>query len=131
MATLQALPPPAYAHLDALGDAIRRGAAEIFARRRVAAHAVGDGSLFALHFAPRPPRDYRTLQAADGAAARRVGLGLIERGVLPAAGLTMNAAPLPMTTADLEVFFEALDRVADRSRMDRVADRLGSDPEGR
>ena len=112
-ATLQALPPPAYAHLDALGDTIRRGATEIFARRRVTAHAVGDGSLFALHFAPRPPRDYRALQAADGAAARRVGLGLIERGVLPAAGLTMNAASLPMTTADLEVFFEALDRVAD------------------
>ena len=51
-----------------------------------------------------------------GAAARRVGLGLIERGVLPAAGLTMNAAILPMTAADLEVFFEALDRVADASQ---------------
>jgi glutamate-1-semialdehyde 2,1-aminomutase len=112
LATLRALPPLAYGHLNALGEAARRGATAVFERHGLAAHAAGDGSLFSFHFAARAPRDYRALAAADAATAQRVALGLIEHGVLPAAGLSMNAASLPMTDADLEALFEALDRVA-------------------
>jgi glutamate-1-semialdehyde 2,1-aminomutase len=122
LATLRALPPLAYGHLNALGEAARRGATAVFERHGLAAHAVGDGSLFSFHFAARAPRDYRALAAADAATAQRVALGLIEHGVLPAAGLSMNAVSLPMTGADLEALFEALDRVAGH---------LTVDPEGR
>lgn len=112
LATLRGLTPRAYTHLNALGDALRRGAAEIFTRRKLAAHAVGDGSLFTLHFTERSPRDYRAMQTADVVTGQHVFFGLIERGVLPAAGLSMNAISLPMTTSDLEAFLEALDDVA-------------------
>jgi glutamate-1-semialdehyde 2,1-aminomutase len=109
-ATLAALTPSAFAHLDRLGVAVRRGCNELFARTRIAAQATGNGSLFALHFTDRPLTDVRALQTADGDLARRVFLGLIARGVLPAAGLTMNAGSLPMGDAEVETLLEALER---------------------
>lgn len=109
LATLQALTPEAFAHLARLGAAVRRGCDERFARAGVAARAVGDGSLFSLHFTDQAVTDARTLQTADGALARRVSFGLIAGGVLPAPGLTMNALSVPMGDAQVRALLDALD----------------------
>jgi glutamate-1-semialdehyde 2,1-aminomutase len=110
LAVLRALTPSAFGHLDTLGETVRRECNAIFARRGIEAQAVGDGSLFSVHFTAAPLRDYRSLQTADAALARDVFLGLLVRDVLPAVNLSMCAVSLPMGRAHLDALFDALDR---------------------
>jgi glutamate-1-semialdehyde 2,1-aminomutase len=67
VATLQALTPEAYARLEALGDRVRRGVADLLRRLGRPGQVTGVGSLFWLHWtrtrlsatAPRCPRTRR------------------------------------------------------------------------
>jgi glutamate-1-semialdehyde 2,1-aminomutase len=112
LATLHALTPAAYTHLDRLGRAVRAESDRLFRRFGVAARAAGDGSLFSFHFGVaggRPPRDYRALCAGDAALAQQVFLHLLAGGVLAAPGLTMNAVSLPMQEPHVAALLDALE----------------------
>ena len=110
LATLRTLTPAAYEHLAALGDALRTEANALFGRLGVAAQAVGDGSLFGIHFTAEPLRDYRSLATADGEQAYRVYLQLLAQGVMLSSGLGMCALSLPMDRSHVAAVLTALER---------------------
>lgn len=105
-ATLELLTPEAIASINALGERVRAGLAEILQSEAVGARVTGLGSLFGIHPAPAaggPPAE----AAADGAELqRRIYLGLYNRGVLidPRSVGTVSTAIAP---ADVDRLLEA------------------------
>ena len=110
LATLRTLTPAAYEHLTALGDELRTEANALFGRLGVAAQAVGDGSLFGIHFTAEPLHNYRSLATADGEQAYRVHLQLLAQGVMLSSGLGMCALSLPMDRSHVAAVLAALER---------------------
>lgn len=110
LATLRALTPEAYNHLNHLGEELHRQTNALFVRLEIPAQAVGDGSLFSIHFTAQPIRDYRALRTADVALAQDIFLRLLSDGVLLAQGLTMNALSLSMDQSHVEMFVTTLER---------------------
>lgn len=112
LATLAALTPEAYAHLDRLGERLRDGVRALFRGRRVKARVTGQGSLFGIHWTPKRVVDYRSSRPTDPQQPLRVYLGLLNEGVL----LTqrgIGAVSLPMIDADVDRFLAALATVLD------------------
>ena len=109
LATLRTLTPAAYEHLTALGDELRTEANALFGRLGVAAQAVGDGSLFGIHFTAEPLHNYRSLATADGEQAYRVHLQLLAQGVMLSSGLGMCALSLPMDRSHVAAVLAALE----------------------
>ena len=110
LATLKQLTPEAFAHVNGLGDKLRTGLNDRFARERVAAQAVGVGSLFSIHFSREPVVDYRSLARADKALANRAFLSLLEQGYYLSQGLTMSALSLPMEPRHIDGLIDAVGR---------------------
>ncbi len=108
LATLKQLTPDAFAHLNGLGDRLRAGLNDLFARERVEAQVVGTGSLFSIHFSREPVVDYRSLARADKAMSGRVFLSLLGQGYYLSQGLTMSAVSLPMETYHVDGLVEAV-----------------------
>lgn len=108
-AAMEMLDEAAFARLDAIGERMRAGTNEAFARHGVPGRAVGLGSLAKIHFTDRPVRDYRSAYQTPQEAARlaRFNLGLLNRGVL-AAGYGLFALSTPMSDADLDHIVEAI-----------------------
>jgi glutamate-1-semialdehyde 2,1-aminomutase len=108
LAAMQLLDEPAFARLDAIGDAVRTGIDQAFRRNGVAGGTVGLGSLLKIHFADRPIRDYRSAYLTEQEARRQVVFhrGLLNRGVL-AAGYGLMALSTPMTDADVDAIVAA------------------------
>lgn len=112
LATLEALTPEAYAHLDGLGERLRTRVRALFEARGVEATVTGVGSLFCLHWTRGPVVDYRSSRPGDPDRPLRTYLGLLNEGiVLSQRG--MGAVSVPMTEADVDRFVEALGRVLD------------------
>jgi glutamate-1-semialdehyde 2,1-aminomutase len=109
LAMLRELTPEAFAYLDRMGERVRAGCGALFERRGVRAQAVGDGSLFSLHFTSARLRDYRSLRTADRAAAQELFLRLLVAGILMAPGLQMNAISTPMDDSHVDALLEALE----------------------
>jgi glutamate-1-semialdehyde 2,1-aminomutase len=101
-ATVRLLDGASIGRLDALGERVRAGLADLFRRTGTPARAVVRGSLFSVYFGDRPVTDYRAAAGADRARAHRVFLALLNRGLLLAPGLTMNALSLPMDESHVE-----------------------------
>ncbi|MBI2462560.1 MAG: aspartate aminotransferase family protein [Candidatus Rokubacteria bacterium] len=113
LATLRALTPEVYARLDRLGELLRSRVRELFKARRVKAQITGAGSLFFLHWTPKPVRDYRSSRPLDPEQPMRAFLGLLNEGILLSQrGLGCLSAA--MGEAEVERFVEALGRVLDR-----------------
>ncbi len=113
LATLRALTPEVYVHLDTLGERLRTRVRELFRARRVKAQITGAGSLFYLHWTPKPIRDYRTSRPLDPEQPMRVFLGLLNEGILLSQrGLGCLSAA--MGEAEVDRFVEALGRVLER-----------------
>jgi glutamate-1-semialdehyde 2,1-aminomutase len=114
VATLGALTPEAYAHLDALGERLRGGVTRLLAATRRKGQVSGAGSLFWLHWTTEPLVDYRSARPRDAEAPMRVFLGLLNEGVL----LTqrgLGACSLAMTDTDADRLVNALARVLARA----------------
>jgi glutamate-1-semialdehyde 2,1-aminomutase len=110
LATLKQLTPEAYAHINGLGDRLRAGLNDLFARERVAAQAVGTGSLFSIHFSCDPVVDYRSQARTDRAQSSRVFFSLLEQGYYLSQGLTMSALSLSMEPRHIDGLIEAVGR---------------------
>jgi len=112
LATLRALTPEAYAHLDQLGERLRERVRKLFRARHEKAQITGPGSLFCLHWTPKRIVDYRSSRPLDPERPVRTYIGLLNAGVL----LTqrgMGAVSVPMGEADVERFVAALGHVLD------------------
>ena len=105
---MQLLDPPAFAHLDALGEQLRDGIETAFRRWQISGHVAGRGSLLRVHFGDRPVRDYRSAYAGPREAKRMAAftLALLDRGVIAPGGLLSLSTP--MTPDDIETISEAL-----------------------
>lgn len=119
LAAMELLDEAAFTRLDAIGDRLRSGTDEAFARHGVPGRAVGMGSLAKIHFTDRPVRDYRSAYAGPEETARmnRFNCGLLDRGVL-AAGNGLIALSTPMTDTDIETVLAAIsESIADVAAM--------------
>ncbi len=111
LAAMQALPATELARLNTLGDRLRRGADEIFARAGERGRMGGAGSLIRINLTIDPVRDYRSwlknLQPASRLAA--LHSGLLEEGVIIARGGT-GCLSTPMGDEEVDQFLRALER---------------------
>jgi glutamate-1-semialdehyde 2,1-aminomutase len=112
LATLKALAPEAYAHLERLGERLRERVRKLLRSRHEKAQITGLGSLFCLHWTPKRIVDYRSSRPLDPDRPVRTYIGLLNEGIL----LTqrgMGAVSVPMGDAEIERFVAALGRVLD------------------
>ncbi|MBZ0294439.1 MAG: aspartate aminotransferase family protein [Anaerolineae bacterium] len=104
--------PDSYKHLFALGDRMRAGLKEIYARHNIEAVVNGYGSVFVSYFMSGPVVNYTDLLRNDTAFFVALRRKLIERGVyeLPV-NLKRNHISLAHTEADIDFSLEAVDQV--------------------
>ena len=101
-------------HLNGLGDRLRAGLNDLFARKGIAAQAVGTGSLFSVHFTGEALVNYRSLAHADKEMAHRVFLALLEQGYFPSNDLSMSALSLPMENSHVDGLVDAMGKAVAR-----------------
>jgi glutamate-1-semialdehyde 2,1-aminomutase len=114
-AVMLALTPPVYRRLAELGEAIRGKLRSALAETGVPGQVTGVGSLFGVHFTPRPIRNYRDVVAGDTEMTRAVFTGLLNEGVLLQ---TSCAGSLGVMTGEVEIdtLVSAFSRVLARVR---------------
>lgn len=122
LATMELLTPEAHAKMDAIGERLRAGAREIFARRNVPGQVTGMGTLFKIHMHNRPISDYRTYYPteAEVQAMWTAQDQLLRRGYLMARG-GYGFTSTPVTEADVDGFLAAFDEVIGLLAQKKVA----------
>ncbi|MBM3957697.1 MAG: aspartate aminotransferase family protein [Gemmatimonadetes bacterium] len=114
IATLEALTPEVYDHLNRLGERVRERLQRVITEREAPMGVTGLASLFSLQFTPERVRDYRTAATNDSQLQRNVFLGLLNEGFLLSnrcAGCTSAAH----TERDVDALAAAFGRVLDRA----------------
>jgi glutamate-1-semialdehyde 2,1-aminomutase len=120
IATLELLTRDAIGAINRRGERLRGRMREVFGEAGIAVELTGLGSLFGIHLAPYPVRDFRDTLDEDAALRHRIFLGLFNEGVLidPRGVGTISTA---LGEPELERFIEALGavlaRVAGRARI--------------
>jgi glutamate-1-semialdehyde 2,1-aminomutase len=115
LATMELLTREAVARLNATGDRLRAGLAEVFAEAGVPVSITGLGSLFGIHLTEGPVRTIRDAARADAALRHQVFLGLYVEGILldpRGVGALSTAIGEP----EIEEFLAALRTVLSRLR---------------
>ena len=115
LATLEQLTQDAFEHLNTLGDRLRAGLNELFARKSIAARVVGPGSLFGIYFTDADLTNYRSLGRTDSDLAHRVFLALLEQGYYLGPGLAMCSLSLPMDGGHIDGLIEAVEKAFERA----------------
>lgn len=116
MAALDHLQQPGiYPRLHELGAYMREGLARAMREQGVTGQVIGDGPLAQFIFSDQPVTDYRSTRAGDRAKARRVMLGLVQRGIFLNPMGTKLYLSTEHTRAHCDQF---LDRFADALRHD-------------
>ena len=114
-AMLRQLTPAAFAHLNSLGDQLRTQLNDLFKRKQIKAKAVGQGSLFSIHFTDEEMHTYRALARTDKALAHKVFLALMQEGYYLTQGISMCSLSLPMESSHIEGLVAAVDRAIERA----------------
>lgn len=109
LASMQALTPDSFAHLDRIGDMARAGITDLLRKHGLPGACVGMGSLLRVHFTDAPIVDYRSVYptAEQTRMADALHKGLIERGVM--ASPSLMALSTVMTDADMGQILSAVD----------------------
>jgi glutamate-1-semialdehyde 2,1-aminomutase len=101
LVTLELLTPAEIDRLNAHGDLLREGIAEIGRELGLAVTATGLGSLLTVHLAVGPIESYRASRRADREATRRFHLALLNEGVFAARrGLMCISTPMDESEID-------------------------------
>ena len=108
LAMLRELTPEAFEHLASLGDRLTRGLRKALTACPVPASAHNNGSAFAIHFRPEPPRDYRSSLDADKRWVSPLFLALIDRGFFLGHTLQMCSISVPTTPETIDDLVEAV-----------------------
>jgi glutamate-1-semialdehyde 2,1-aminomutase len=108
---MELLDPPAYEHLDNIGQRVRHGIDEALRRTGTDGQTTGKGSLIKMHFTNAPVRDYRS--AAPSADSLRklaaFNTAALNEGLL-IANYGLFALSTPMTNADAEFIIQAVEK---------------------
>jgi glutamate-1-semialdehyde 2,1-aminomutase len=112
---MRALTPEIFARLDDLGERLRERLRATFADLGVAAQVTGVASLFGIHFAARPIRNYRDVVAGDLEMKKALFIGLLNEGVLVQTGCA-GALGVMTTEAEIDTLIAAIRRVVARIR---------------
>jgi glutamate-1-semialdehyde 2,1-aminomutase len=111
-AAMQLLDQATFTRLNVMGERIRQGLRDAFARHGIPGQATGAGSLIKAHFTDRPIQDYRSAFPRPDEKERLNGFvtGLMNHGVI-VAGYGLLALSTPMVDADIAFMLEAFDTV--------------------
>jgi glutamate-1-semialdehyde 2,1-aminomutase len=114
IATLEALTPDVYRHLNGLGDDLRGKLAGLFIEREAPMCVTGLASLFCMHATTEQVRDYRSAATGDPDLRRTIFLGLLNEGFLISQrGLGCISAA--HTESDVDDLVGAVGRVLERA----------------
>lgn len=107
LATLEQLTDDAFAHLNAMGDRLRRGLAAMFRQQQVTAQIVGVGSLFGIYFTEEPVTNYRVAARSNPSMVSPTFLSLLEQGFFLSKTLCMNGLSLQIGPEHIDSLIEA------------------------
>ena len=107
LATLRALTPEVYEHLDGLRERLVSGLREVFRKAGVQAQVRGVGSIVSFDLGERPVTDYRSLQATDRETFDLIRMEALLKGYFIAAGLGLCLCA-PMDTEHIDGLVETI-----------------------
>ena len=110
LAHMEEATPEVYVHLKALGERLRDGLEDVFARSNVAARIVYTENIMSAHMTADPVRSYRDIIKFDKDMRRRLMLGMFLEGhyARELQEMTTSAA---MTTETVDDFLASLEKV--------------------
>ena len=113
VATLTELTPIVYRQLAELTEMLRQGIRKVGSEMEQPVRVTGVGSLFGIHFADGPLRNYRDIAVADKALGERVFLGMLNEGFLLAPNL-VGALSTSLGEVEIDAFVRGFRRVLQR-----------------
>ena len=116
IASMEALTPDSFGHLDALGDRFQQKASALFDRLGIEAQITGLGSLRRVHFNRAQLSDFRSTVLAGGDGAQKVAAlakALFDEGVIIAANGLVCFSTV-MTNGDIDDIVDAFERAVAR-----------------
>jgi glutamate-1-semialdehyde 2,1-aminomutase len=108
LATLEALTPTTYAHLDKMGKILREGMEKASAKAGVVAQVVGVGSVFHIYFTDQPVVDDGSAETPNPLLIRSYDLNMLMRGIYPGKG-HCSFVSTPITTREVKQTLEAVE----------------------
>ena len=111
LATLRALTPAVYKHLDLLREQLHHGLVETFARARVPCQVLSAGSMVNLFLTDRPVRDYRSAATADEDLFSRIQMAMALKGYYLGGGSMNMILSAPMEDAHVDGLVGAMEEV--------------------
>ena len=110
LAHMEEATPEVYVHLKALGERLRDGLEDVFARSNVAARVVYTENIMSAHMTADPVRNYRDIVKFDRDMRRRLMLGMFLEGhyARELQEMTTSAA---MTNETVDDFLASLEKV--------------------
>ena len=110
LATLRALTPEVYEHLDGLRLRLHDGLEEVLGRAGIPCRVVSGGSIVNPYLTDSPVRDYRGEAAADKSLWDKITLGLAVKGYEARGGMGLILSA-PMGNEEIDGLLQALDEV--------------------
>ena len=111
LATLRALTPEVYAHLDSIGQRLAQGLDQAYADAGIPCQVLQRGSVVNAYLTDHKVSDYRRLMTSDTATTTKINLALLLKGY------NLGTAPMefmlssPLTDKHIDGFLEALSEV--------------------
>ena len=110
LAHMEGATPEVYVHLKELGDRLRVGLEDVFARSNVPARIVATENIMSAHMTSDPVRNYRDVVKFDRDMRRRLMLGMFLEGHY-ARELQEMTTSAPMTNETVDDFLASLEKV--------------------
>ncbi len=113
LATLKALTPEVYAHLDRLREQLHQGLVKAFERARISCQVLSAGSIVNPFLTDQPVRDYRSASTADDDLFSRIQMGLALKGYYVGRDSMKMILSEPMQNEHVDGLVGALHEVLD------------------
>ena len=110
-ASMQALTPQAFDHLEALGDRLRGRLADAIQSRQAPFCVTGAASLFRIHTKRRQPNEFREAYAspAEADVMKAISRYFAAQGIIIPSS-TSASLSTPMTSAEMDMVADVFDR---------------------
>ena len=110
LAHMEGATPEVYVHLKQLGERLRQGLEDVFARANVPARIICTENIMSAHMTSDPVRNYRDVVKFDRDMRRRLMLGMFLEGHY-ARELQEMTTSAPMTNETVDDFLASLEKV--------------------